>query len=89
MVEIQENQENNTEQQYLELSQIFKEQMDNKTFELEKLQRDYELLSKNFISIYGMLRMMDFLISNGDIEMELAVLVEVARGFASDVVDDL
>ncbi len=89
MVEIQENQENITEQQYLELSQIFKEQMDNKTFELEKLQRDYELLSKNFISIYGMLRMMDFLISNGDIEMELAVLVEVARGFASDVVDDL
>ncbi len=86
MVEIQENV---TEQQYLELAENFKEQMDNKTFELEKIQRDHELLSKNFISLYGMLRMMDFLISNGDIEMELAVLVEVARGFASDVVDDL
>jgi hypothetical protein len=84
-----ENQENVTEQQYLELADNFKEQMDNKNFELEKLQRDHELLSKNFISLYGMLRMMDFLIQNGEIEMELAVLVEVARGFASDVVDDL
>jgi len=81
--------ENMTEQEYLELADNFQEQMNEKNYELERLKKDHELLSKNFISVYGMLRMMDFLISNGDIEMELAVLVEVARGFASDVVDDL
>ncbi len=92
MVSIDEannNPQNITEQQYLELSQIFKEQMENKSFELDKLKREHEDLSKNFMSLYGMLRMMDFLIQNGEIEMELAVLIEVARGFASDIVDDL
>ena len=84
-----ENNENMTEQKYLELADNFKEQMDEKDYELQKIKKDHELLSKNFISLYGMLRMMDFLISNGEIEMELAVLIEVARGFASDCIDDL
>lgn len=81
--------ENITEQKYLELADNFKEQMDEKNYELDKLKRDNENLTKNFISLYGIIRMMDFLISNGEVEMELAVLVEVARGFASDVFDDL
>ena len=84
-----ENNENMTEQKYLELADNFKEQMDEKDYELQKIKKDHEQLSKNFISLYGMLRMMDFLISNGEIEMELAVLIEVARGFASDCIDDL
>ena len=84
-----ENNENMTEQKYLELADNFKEQIDEKDYELQKIKKDHEQLSKNFISLYGMLRMMDFLISNGEIEMELAVLIEVARGFASDCIDDL
>jgi len=80
---------NMTEQEYLELANNFKEQMDEKNYEMDRIKRDHELLSKNFISVYGMLRMMDFLISNGEVEMELAVIIEVARGFASDIVDDL
>jgi len=71
------------------LADNFKEQMDEKNYELDKLKRDNEDLTKNFVSLYGIIRMMDFLISNGEVEMELAVLVEVARGFASDVFDDL
>lgn len=80
---------NLTEQQYLELANNFKEQMDEKNYEIKKLRRELEDVSKSFISLYGMLRMMDFLIQSGSVDMELAVLIEVARGFASDIVDDL
>lgn len=85
----EEKKESMTEQAYLELADNFKEQMDEKNYEMDRLKRDHEQLSKNFISLYGMIRMMDFLIQNGEIEMELAVIIEVARGFASDIVDDL
>tara|TARA_R110001632_G_scaffold154216_1_gene272308 strand:- start:400 stop:651 length:252 start_codon:yes stop_codon:yes gene_type:complete len=81
--------DNKTENEYLQLAKDFQERMDEKNYELEKSNRELDLLKKNFISLYGMLRMMDFLIDNGEIEVSLAVLVEVARGFASDVVDDL
>tara|TARA_R110001599_G_scaffold348232_1_gene575300 strand:+ start:2265 stop:2516 length:252 start_codon:yes stop_codon:yes gene_type:complete len=81
--------DNKTENEYLQLAKDFQERMDEKNYELEKSNRELDLLKKNFISLYGMLRMMDFLIDNGEIEVSLAVLVEVARGFASDVVDEL
>ncbi len=81
--------ENKTENEYLQLAKDFQERMDEKNYELEKSNREFELLKKNFISLYGMLRMMDFIIDNGEIEVSLAVLVEVSRGFASDVVDEL
>jgi len=81
--------ENITENEYLELSKDFQERMNEKNLEIEKSNRDYDELKKNFLSIYGILRMMDFLIDNGEVEVSLAVLVEVARGFASDCVDEL
>lgn len=80
---------NMTEQQYLELADQFKEQMEEKNYEIKSLKREIEEVSKNFISLYGMLRVMDYLISNGEVEMELAVLIEVARGFASTVLEDM
>jgi len=89
MSENENKNDNMTEQEYLELANNFKEQMDEKNYEMDRIKRDHEQLSKNFISLYGMIRMMDFLIQNGEVEMELAVIIEVARGFASDIVDDL
>mgnify|MGYP003124491849 CR=1 FL=1 len=75
--------------QYLEMANQFKELIDEKEYEMKKVKEELENVSKNFISLYGIIRMMDYLISCGEIEAELGVLIEVARSFASSVLDDM
>ena len=75
--------------QYLEMANQFKELIDEKEYEMKKVKEELENVSKNFISLYGIIRMMDYLISCGEIEAELGVLIEVARSFASNVLDDM
>lgn len=75
--------------QYLEMANQFKELIDEKEYEMKKVKEELENVSKNFISLYGIIRMMDYLISCGEIEQELGVLIEVARSFASSVLDDM
>jgi hypothetical protein len=81
--------ENLTENEYLELAKQFKELIENKDYELKRVKEELETTSKNFISLYGIIRMMDYLISCGEIEAELGILIEVARSFASSVLDDM
>ena len=45
-----ENNENMTEQKYLELADNFKEQMDEKDYELQKIKKDHELVARGFAS---------------------------------------
>lgn len=78
-----------TENEYLELANQFQATMNEKNLEIESYKREYVTIVKNFISLYGMLRVMDHMIQNGNVEMELAVLIECARGFASDCVDEV
>ena len=81
--------DNLTENEYLEMAKQFKELIENKDYEMKKLKEELETTSKNFISLYGIIRMMDYLISCGEIEAELGFLIEVARSFASSVLDDM
>ena len=84
-----ENETNMSDGQYLEMANQFKELIDEKEYEMKKVKEELENVSKNFISLYGIIRMMDYLISCGEIEAELGVLIEVARSFASNVLDDM
>ena len=79
---------NMTEGEYLELANQLKESFDVKDKEVDLLLRENEELKKNFISIYGMLRVIDYY-SQGNIDDQVVItLIETARGYASSVLDD-
>ena len=79
---------NMTEGEYLELANQLKESFDEKDKEVDILLRENEELKKNFISIYGMLRVIDYY-SQGNIDDQVVItLIETARGYASSVLDD-
>ena len=80
--------ENMTEGQYLELANQLKESFDEKDKQVDLLLKENEELKKNFISIYGMLRVIDYY-SQGNIDDQVVItLIETARGYASSVLDE-
>ena len=80
--------ENMTEGQYLELANQLKESFDEKDKQVDLLLKENEELKKNFISVYGMLRVIDYY-SQGNIDDQVVItLIEAARGYASSVLDD-
>ena len=82
------SEENMTEGQYLELANQLKESFDEKDKQVDLLLKENEELKKNFISIYGMLRVIDYY-SQGHIDDPVVItLIEAARGYASSVLDD-
>jgi hypothetical protein len=82
------SEENMTEGQYLELANQLKESFDEKDKQVDLLLKENEELKKNFISIYGMLRVIDYY-SQGNIDDAVIItLIETARGYASSVLDE-
>ena len=80
--------EDMTEQQYLELANQLKESFDEKDKQVETLLKENESIKKDFISLYGMLRVLNYY-AEGMVDEPILTLIESARGYASSVIDDI
>lgn len=77
------------EGEYLELTNQLKEKYDEIEAKLESIERRDEELRKDFITAYGISRLLDNLIDINPIgyDVEVVTLVECLRGFLSDSID--
>ena len=77
------------EGEYLELTNQLKEKYDEIEAKLESIERRDKELRKDFISAYGIARLLDHLIDINPVgyDNEVVVLVECLRGFLSDSID--
>ena len=77
------------EQMYLDMVGQLKEKYDEITSKLESIERRDKDLQKDFITAYGVVRLLDHLISSSDVEFhdEVVIMVECLRGFLSDSMD--
>ena len=80
--------EDMTEQQYLELANQLKESFDEKDKQVETLLKENEEIKKDFISLYGMIRVLNYY-ADGIVDEPILTLIESARGFASSIIDDI
>ena len=80
--------EDMTEQQYLELANQLKESFDEKDKQVERLLKENEEIKKDFLSLYGMIRVLNYY-ADGNVDEPILTLIESARGFASSVIDDI
>jgi hypothetical protein len=83
-----ETNQNMTEGEYLELANQLKESFDEKDKQVNKLLQENEEIKKHFISLYGMLRVINYY-ADGLVDEPVQTLIESARGFASSVLDDI
>jgi len=77
-----------TEGEYLELANQLKESFDEKDKQVVALLKENEEIKKHFLSLYGMLRVMNYY-ADGNVDEPILTLIETARGFASSVLDEL
>ena len=77
------------EGEYLELCNDLKTKYDEITDKLDKIELQELQLKKDFISCYGVVRVLDNLISNSHIpyDNEVVTIVEVLRGLLSNCMD--
>ena len=76
------------EQQYLELCDQLRSTYDEKENEIQQLKNKNEELKKSLISCYGFIRVMDYIVDEDDVSLELRTLIDVFRGYLSDMYDD-
>ena len=77
-----------TEQEYLELANQLKESFDEKDKQVQQLLKENESIKKDFISLYGMLRVLNYY-ADGNVDEPILTLIESARGYASSIIDDI
>lgn len=77
------------EQEYLQLCEQLKNTYEEKEQELNKLKQQNQELKKNLMSCYGFIRIIDYIVDEGDVPFELRTLIDVFRGYLSDMYDDL
>ena len=77
------------EGEYLDLVKQLKDKYDEIEAKLDIIERRDKELRKNFITAYGVIRLLDHLISSSVVgfDDEVVIMVEVLRGFLSDSVD--
>lgn len=77
------------EQMYLDMVNQLKEKYDEITTKIESIERRDTELRKDFVTAYGVIRLLDHLISSSVVgfDDEVVIMVEVLRGFLSDCVD--
>jgi len=79
-----------TEGEYLEMANQLKESFDKKEKEMITINNENEELKKNLISVYGYVRILDYVVSSSnEIDFELKGMIDILRGFLSDLYDDL
>ena len=72
------------EGEYLEMVNHLKEKFDEKDKEVEKVKERYKDVVKEFLSVYGYVRLIDM----AD-DMEREGLIELLRGFLSERFDEI
>lgn len=72
------------EQEYIELTNQLKEQFDEKDKQVEKIKEKHINLLKNFLSVYGFIRIIDT--AEPD---EKDLMIEVLREFLSHIFDNI
>jgi len=77
------------EGEYLELTNQLKEKYDEIEAKLESIERRDKEIRKDFITAYGVARLLDHLIDINPIgyDVEIVTLIEHLRGFLSDAID--
>ena len=77
------------EGEYLDLANQLKDKYDEVEQKLESIERKDKELRKDFITAYGVVRILDHLIDINPVsyDSEIVVLVESLRGFLSDAID--
>ena len=77
------------EQDYLEMVNQLKEKYDEITAKLDKIELLELDIKKDMISCYGIVRILDHLISTsmGGYDTEVITMIEVLRGMLSDCMD--
>jgi len=77
------------EGEYLDLANQLKDKYDEIEQKLESIERREKDLIKDFITAYGVVRILDHLIDINPIgyDVEVVTLVESLRGFLSDSMD--
>ena len=77
------------EQMYLELVNQLKEKYDQVESKLLSIERRDKDLQKDFTTAYGVVRLLDHLISSSPVgfDDEVVIMVECLRGFLSDSMD--
>ena len=83
-----ETNKNMTEGEYLELVNQLKESFDENEKKMEYLLKENESIKKDFLSLYGMLRVLNYY-ADGNVDEPMLTLIESARGFASNVLDEI
>lgn len=78
-----------TENDYLEMANHFKEEIEKRDYELDKYKDEIEHLTKEFYAAHGIFSLLDHLVNSGKIDIELAVIVETGLEFTSDVIANL
>lgn len=78
-----------TEGEYLEMVNQLKESFDEKDKEMIKMNKENEELKKNLISVYGYIRILDYIASSSnEIDFELKGMIDILRSFLSDIYDE-
>ena len=77
------------EQEYLEMVNQLKDKYDEITDKLDRIELQELDMKKDLITAYGVVRMLDNLISNSHIgyDNEVVTIVEVLRGLLSNYMD--
>ena len=77
------------EGEYLELSNQLKEKFDEVEQKLQSIERREKELIKDFMTAYGIARLLDQLIDMNPVgyDVEIVTLVECLRGFLSESID--
>jgi hypothetical protein len=77
------------EQEYLEMVNQLKDKYDEITDKLDRIELQELDMKKDLITAYGVVRMLDNLISNSHIgyDNEVVTIVEVLRGLLSNCMD--
>lgn len=77
------------EGEYLEMVKQLKDKYDEITNKLDKIELMEMNMKKDLMSVYGVVRMLDHLISTSMIpyDNEIMVIVECLRGMLSDMMD--
>ena len=75
---------------YLDLANQLKDKYDEVEKKLESIERREKQLIKDFMTAYGVVRLLDHLIDINPIgyDVEVVTLVESLRGFLSNSIDD-
>ena len=77
------------EGQYLELVNQLKEKYDMITGKLDRIEAMDMTIKKDIMSSYGIVRMLDHLVSNSHVpyDNEIIVIIEVLRGMMSEMIN--